>query len=159
MKDRTLTAYHEAGHALAALELGLGLDEVSIRPGRGHPGGYCVQALELSAITPAVLLVYAAAGPLAESRIGGDAWRDLLQAIRGGGPIPADWTDARMIVQALGHYSTASRAAILRWAADDADGLLTRQWGAVKRLVGVLLLDECLSGDRATGILKGCVYA
>ncbi|HQU46555.1 MAG TPA: hypothetical protein PK867_27360 [Pirellulales bacterium] len=74
MTDREATAYHEAGHGIAALALGVMLDELTIDGGHGWLGR-CYHRRCTSEQQGIII----AAGPIAEQRYNGkvpvDTWR------------------------------------------------------------------------------------
>src|SRR5579872_3905449 len=143
-------AYHEAGHAVAALALGRPVRHVSVLPDREHLG---VCAFGTGAFRPSEdwierEILIALAGLAAEARHTGDyAWdgaaRDL-QFVR------------RLIVERAG----ARRAERLeRRLLSKAEHLLAQEghWRAVELIVAELLLRGAISGRAARHLFdQGC---
>ena len=134
---RAVTAYHEAGHAVAALVLGRPVAWVSIRPDR--------QYLGVCAFGKAVI---ALAGPAAEAGFTGEL--DWAGAAR-------DYDYALDLARGRGGRD-AKRAERLvkRWLAK-ADHLLGRgeTWDAVERIAVELLRLEEISGRAARHLFGG----
>lgn len=145
------TAYHEAGHAVAALALGRPVVKVSIRPDRDRLGicafGKAVFRPTQDWLEREVLI--ALAGMAAEARRTGAydraaAGRDLLYA-RG------------LAIQRAGSAKQAER--LERRMLSKVENLLDDEenWLAVERIAEELLKQQEISGRQAKHIYERCV--
>ena len=150
------SAYHEAGHAVVALALGLPIKKVTIEPTETLRGSVSLDLADDDApeesLTPAqrvklgiVELSWALAGPLAEEIALGEAdagsrrdYRDADQAV--------ERTDATM-----GTLPWQWR----HWAATRVESYLRQNWDLVERLAVALLMQRTMTGTRVLEIVGG----
>lgn len=175
-------AYHEAGHAVIALDQGLTITQASIRfDAFGQPGGHVLAddprwrgeytaEGDLPAIAQQCL-----AGIAAESIVNLDAfppasgkldraietsmrmWTNLLFAGHGGGSI-SDLSKAAQCVPRAVPEGEGDADAWLVAQAQEAGRVLTRRWPEVETLRRGLMRrpgKPVLSGDDVRGILEG----
>ena len=140
---RELTAYHEAGHAVAALTLGRPVAWVSIRPDRKFLG---VCAFGKGVFRPSEdwverEAIIALAGPAAEAGLTGQL--DWAAAVH-------DHDYAFGLARGRGGDDRRADRLVKRWLAK-ADHLLGRDdaWAAVERIASELVRREEISGRAA----------
>ena len=140
---RDVTAYHEAGHAVAALVLGRPVSWVSIRPDRKYLG---VCAFAKAVFRPSEdwverEAVIALAGPAAEAGFTGELdWAGAAH----------DYDYAFDLARGRGGDEKRADRLVKRWLAK-ADHLLGRgdTWDAVERIAAELVRLEEISGRAA----------
>jgi hypothetical protein len=145
MAIRELTAYHEAGHAVAALRLGLAFDKVTVRPDTGTHGellGVRFQPHQDDERAQVKL-----AGLVAE-RIRAGSWKrvDLVGAT-------SDVSTACHIIASRG----GDLEGCLRWHASEAGKLIANKWGAVESIANALLSVETLAERDARRLAASAV--
>jgi hypothetical protein len=141
--QRVVTAYHEAGHAVAALVLGRPVAWVSIRPDRKYLG---VCAFAKGVFRPSEdwverEAVIALAGPAAEAGFTGQMdWTGAAH----------DYDYAFGLARGRGGDDKRADRLVKRWLAK-ADHLLGRgdTWDAVERIAAELVRLEEISGRAA----------
>jgi hypothetical protein len=169
-----LRAYHEAGHAVAALVKGFSLTRVTISR-RGRFGGACEYEFRIPrAGSRSAVLRLARAG--AAVALAGSVAQDAVAAERGwvavdaatGAPFrpfaPAAEDDARVAMRFARriHRSPDARRAFLRRMRASTEGLLHRPgvWAAVSGLAHTLLHARTLHGKRVVeAILRALATA
>jgi ATP-dependent Zn protease len=141
-EQETLTAYHEAGHAVIALRQGRSVREVSILPG-GKRLGYCEMAKGGRPMKDALEadLLILLAGLAAEARVAGryaldGAAQDLRMA-------------EKLALHRAGNARQAER--LLERALDKAEHLMrdAATWSAIDLIAAELLKAGVLSGRAA----------
>jgi hypothetical protein len=162
------TAYHEAGHAVANVALGLAINKVSIIPGEDHHGldytGICV--------SPGVLdYHYPSAGVVREQRAvarahivacyAGMAAQRLVDPHRPDEHAAGDEENAMELSRLFGVFprgcSRVGDEAHLRYLDKlraEARRLVRKHWRAVAELAEELLQCEVLSGPEAEKIIR-----
>ena len=145
-EQRAVTAYHEAGHAVAALVLGRPVAWVSVRPDRKFLG---VCAFGKGVFRPSEdwverEAIIALAGPAAEAGLTGEL--DWAAAAH-------DHHFAFGLARARGGDDRRADRLVRRWLAK-ADHLLSQEeaWAAVERIAGELIRIEEISGRAARHI-------
>lgn len=145
---REITAYHEAGHAVAALTLGRPVAWVSVRPDRQFLG---ICAFGKGVFRPSEdwverEAVIALAGPAAEAGFTGEL--DWAAAAR-------DHDYAFDLARGRGGDDRRAERLVKRWFAK-ADHLLGREdaWAAVERIAAELVRVEEISGRAARHLLE-----
>jgi len=140
---RELTAYHEAGHAVAALTLGRPVAWVSIRPDRKFLG---VCAFGKGVFRPSEdwverEAIIALAGPAAEAGLTGEL--DWAAAAH-------DHDYAFKLARGRGGDDRRAERLVKRWLSK-ADRLLSREeaWAAVEKIAAELIRLEEISGRTA----------
>ena len=121
------TCFHEAGHAVADVLLGVGV--LDVRLDTGFVGGSCTPERADSRVQG----ITSAAGRAAEQLAGFDV-NPLSQNYAG------DYRDAE---GARNYYGVAGEATVLR----NAKALLTRHWPAVKAVADAVMREGELSGQ------------
>jgi ATP-dependent Zn protease len=147
---REVTAYHEAGHAVAALALGRPVAWVSIRPDRKFLG---ICAFGKAVFRPSEdwverEAVIALAGPAAEAGLTGEM--DWAAAAH-------DYDYALDLARGRGgRDGRKAERLVKRWLAK-ADHLLGREdaWAAVERIAAELVRVEEISGRAARHLFGG----
>ncbi|OAI54017.1 hypothetical protein AYO44_03805 [Planctomycetaceae bacterium SCGC AG-212-F19] len=123
MDDRTLTAYHEAGHAIAAVGMGVKVLRIHIHQ-RGRSAGRCEHA-PCSTDAEGVILC---GGPAAEFQVSG-RWNWLTAD-------GSDWKRLDALTASMSYRQTC------QWRdqrLQEARQLVADNWGAVEWLAGELL--------------------
>src|SRR5262245_5457563 len=145
---REVTAYHEAGHAVAALTLGRPVARVSIRPDRKFLG---VCTFDKGIARPSEDWVereamIALAGPAAEAGFTGEL--DWVAAAH-------DHDYAFDLARARGGDGKKADRLVKRWLAK-ADHLLGRgdAWAAVERIAAELVRRDEISGRAARHLFR-----
>jgi ATP-dependent Zn protease len=145
---REVTAYHEAGHAVAALVLGRPVARVSIRPDRKFLG---VCTFDKGVVRPSEDWVereamIALAGPAAEAGFTGEM--DWAAAAH-------DHDYAFDLARARGGDGKKADRLVKRWLAK-ADHLLGRAdaWAAVERIAAELIRRDEISGRAARHLFR-----
>jgi ATP-dependent Zn protease len=147
--SREITAYHEAGHAVAAMVLGRPVAWVSIRPDRIFLG-QC--AFGKGVIRPSEdwverEAIIALAGPAAEAGFTGEMnWPAAAR----------DHDYAFSLARGRGGDDKRADRLVKRWLAK-ADHLLGRgqTWDAVERIAAELVRLEEISGRAARHLFRG----
>lgn len=148
----TLTAWHEAGHAVAYVVQGRSLRYVTLRPrGTGRAGFTAVRprAVELSTVA-----VVAHAGPLAQARHVLDTTSDIelrreditADDVRLDAYLHGGHDDLQLIAQARRAYGLPARQAD-PWAGMAQD-MLDRYWPQVAQIAAALLEHRTLTGQQ-----------
>ena len=146
---REVTAYHEAGHAVAALALGRPVAWVSIRPDRKYLG---LCAFGKGVFRPSEdwverEAVLSLAGPAAEAGFTGEFdWAAASQ----------DYDYAFRLARGRGGDDKKADRLVKRWLSK-ADHLLGKgdTWEAVERIAAELLRVEEISGRAARHLFEG----
>lgn len=142
-EDRTLTAYHEAGHAVMALLMGRSIQKVSIIPSQNRLGACTLQkgrAKQVQDKLEAEILILLA-GMAAEGRKSGrynvQGARQDLQAVE------------RLALARSGNSGQATK--LIHKLLDKAQHLLADKatWTAVKVIAAELIEHESISGRAA----------
>lgn len=162
-RELIVTANHEAGHAVAAIRLGLPVHDASIsvvRDGWFRPpnvnglvrhspndnGGWVPSALDRTDEA-----VFGLAGPEAEAQ-----WHHREQGVRLGRARGDAWEQSAACDIADVHAMLGGDGRAVRKAEQAAIRLVSRYWGAIEA-VGVALLEtRCLSGTEIRRIVRGC---
>lgn len=146
---RAVTAYHEAGHAVAAMVLGRPVAWVSVRPDRKFLG---VCAFGKGVFRPSEdwverEAVIALAGPAAEAGLTGEM--DWAAAAH-------DYDYAFGLARGRGGDDRKADRLVKRWLAK-ADHLLGRgdTWSVVEKIAAELLRLEEISGRAARHLFEG----
>ena len=153
-----LTAYHEAGHAFAAVYVGARVQSVSIEPDPYSDGPSRFGETDVAWIhdnfTREELIqnqvMVALAGPVAEMIHSEDPWHPALVA-----EWAPDWKTAWKVV-APAFPDERKRLAYLEQASIDLHRLLSRDdfWSAIASLVDELLAHEALDGDEVHEVVE-----
>jgi hypothetical protein len=155
-------AFHEAGHAVAAVAFGCRLDHVSALAGRAPDGSawdgnVAYRQPPVPPDLPADLrraiaeqglrqeIVIALAGPAAQRRA---APRSRVPAVG-----TVDRAEAARLASIVARDAKCERA-LLKYAANEARALVENEWPAIAALADSLLKAEHLSGDRAMRIIR-----
>lgn len=139
-KSRQITAWHEAGHAVAAWRFGWTIERVSIVPDIGETGLARSGHIEVKSVSsgPIPLMIFALAGAAAQRRF---APRSRVPAFSGSDLALADR-------QAQIHsLSVRSEQALKRFAAEEAGALIDVQWHLVSSLAAALLEKDVMTHD------------
>lgn len=147
MKISRVTAMHEAGHAVAAIRVGLLFDHVTAAPDieqelDGELHWTDLHASGDVAMSPTLLAVVLLAGPCAEAR----ATRRRIDRVFAGTAATGD----REALASLG-LSDAQFVAASR----DAVALIERDWAAIERVAEALLDGGSLGFDEVEAIVAG----
>ena len=147
------TAYHEAGHVVVAMALGLPVERVTIRPTETLRGSVRLDLPDYDAPGPILTpeqrvtigiaeLAFSLGGPIAEAIAFGaedtGSWRDHAEA-----DAAVDRT-----CDVAGVLSRQWRS----WASARVESYLRQNWPLVERLVVALLMKPTLSGARVREI-------
>lgn len=131
-------AHHEAGHAVAATVLGLGVRDAWIGPPPRH-GGECNHIDEGGGAIKH--LVYTMAGPVAEAR-----YRTMK---------PDRWgSDATDIGKLLLRFSPQDRAEAAAHARAMAQALTTKYWSAIRSVADALLESGKVTGETVAQLVE-----
>lgn len=148
-ENREITAYHEAGHAVAALVLGRPVAWVSIRPDRVFLG---ICKFDKGVFRPSEdwierEAIISLAGPAAEAGFTGEM--DWAGAAR-------DYDYAFELARGRGGETKKADRLVKRWLAK-ADHLLGRgdTWDAVERIAAELMRLDEVSGRAARHLFNG----
>jgi ATP-dependent Zn protease len=161
--DPRLIAYHEAGHAIAALVLGLHVHQVDLLPVNGRLGCCYYTPLEIPSTRLSIdcrkkikqRLVVLMAGTVAQDKeMPGSA---CVPGTEGGVPIHGicpDWLNMRDLASLLSRAEEGIAKAIDR-AAISAEAILHNHWKAVEATAEALLEYQVLKSGRLRRALKG----
>jgi hypothetical protein len=120
------TAYHEAGHCVAAIKLGVGVERVEMFPGLqddgSMPEGITIYAGDFRDLSRTDAIICFLAGPLAEKRIGACRWQKSS---------PSDFKRIDNILRGSGLD--------IKELAITAERLLSQWWSEVELLQSELL--------------------
>jgi hypothetical protein len=162
VKNQRALAFHEAGHAVAAVAFGCRLDHVSALAGRAPDGStwggnVAYRQPPVPPDLPADLrravaeqrlmqgAVIALAGPAAQRRA---APRSRVPAVG-----TVDRAEAERLASIVARDAKCERA-LLTYAANEARALVENEWSVIEALADSLLKAEYLPGDRATRIIR-----
>jgi len=139
------TAYHEAAHAVAALELGLPVMYLSIRPAEGEAGRTRFDTKsegfqKLDAFTCAIIKV---AGEVGERMAAGATSAQFNLFAEGG-----DAEDARHFIASLDGDELDAR----HWATFRAYALLRTRWEAVEEIASLFQRNKTVLGEEVSRI-------
>ncbi|MEC3978883.1 hypothetical protein [Amycolatopsis sp. H20-H5] len=150
MSEDTLTAWHEAGHAVVYLLQGRALRYVTLRPwGAGQAGFTAVRPRRVDLSTVAVV---AHAGPLAQARLVLDTISDTerqredltAEDVRLDSYLHGGHDDLALIARARRAYGLPARQPDL-WASIAQD-TVDRFWPQISRVADALLDHRTLTG-------------
>lgn len=157
--ERTGRVFHEAGHAVAAFILGLGVERLSLAPGslegscrvrRGYPPGFRIESNAYHhELWPRA--ISRLAGPRAGFIAAGEgAVRvDVFELATPG-------TDPYIVYDMLELVDEEHGFELFFKADDEAREVLEANWRAVEQLAGVLVQERDMSRERITEILMDC---
>lgn len=165
--ERATTAYHEAGHAVAAMLLGIKTVHVTIRPDHAagslghHRSGRMVwkrrladggeQSAQIRA-RGENHTIYCLAGSVAEN-----IFRKKAGMRKNHAGARADWNEvADIAVGLFGDLATAN--AFVRFAQLRAEGLMFQWWSNVEAVAKALLEQETLTGDQVRSVIQREVF-
>ncbi len=135
------TAFHEAGHAVAAMALGISFTHITIGLNGADLGGVTFvgpEWLDPDAVTLSALIATLYAGRIAESRFTGrTARRGAL----------SDYESVRALADSF--LETDDREASLKKARHRAEEVIDSHWTKVERLADALLRRTRLAHDEA----------
>lgn len=138
---REEVAYHEAGHAIAALALGVSFEKVSIEPddeSHGRVHGFEVHEDELDDLDFLKRhIVITIAGPLAAARSLGEPDCEPLNNDRE--------AIVDMLIRACGDPEALASGAAYKKYEERADRILDARWADVERLAVTLLGTETMA--------------
>jgi hypothetical protein len=145
------TAYHEAGHVVAAVAQGVALRAITIVPDKqeGYAGrvqhGDLTSRVNLEADNTARTrsrierqIVIALAGAAAQRRYDRRSWRSFHSS--------SDYEVAANLADAISSSPAASEA-FLKWLAAATDDLITARWAEVEKIAKALLCRARASGS------------
>jgi hypothetical protein len=149
-KFRKSTAYHEAGHAVAATAIGLGVKTVSIIPDptRGtidwvSGGRVTVKRCEYGDRDIIVLF----AGGAAQRRHAPTSVRRFSAE--------GDFNKMKMLID-VGRVEDAMRKKRQNWLKDETDRLINSQWTAIEAVANRLMQTGELTGTEVSAIFRHC---
>ncbi len=164
---RKSIAYHEAGHAVAAVVLKRGVRNVTIRPRNDYAG----RLLQRTGVTETSShkalrkdLIITAAGPVAQARMSKCSTMRVLGGVRASG----DREAIENMLNALGEFtltqeyyaplgkeiSVQDMTAGTRRAISEARSLLREHWPAVERVAKALLKHGRLTGTEVRALVQ-----
>ena len=141
--SETIIAHHEAGHAVAALRLGVPVHHVTIDP-ENDDGGIVlghVRFLGGDKDPPSLshrLLLVSLSGPAAQRRFA------PRSPIRMNGR--SDFEHARCESELVSSSPTAARS-LTRWAECESRSFVEREWPLIQNVAALLIERRTLSGD------------
>lgn len=155
--QRERLAYHEAGHAAAAVSLGRGVGKATIVPEPPLYSGYVDYAIVFDVPTlrrnPREMdnqIVLGLAGPVAQARASGQAlaWEDeddFLDAVEllTGINVLSAQVEGRSAFEAIGAKNRAHLITLI----DRTERTMDEHWGEVEAIAAALLKSGTLSGD------------
>jgi hypothetical protein len=161
MTERS-TAYHEAGHAVAAIAQGVAVRSITIVPSKQEGYAGRVQHEDLTRRvnldtdnSPNIRsrierqIVVALAGAAAQRKYDRRSWRSFHSS--------GDYETAANLADAISS-STAASEAFLNWLAIATDDLIATRWVEVEKIAKALLEEKTLSGPRVRElILPGAI--
>jgi ATP-dependent Zn protease len=152
--SRSINAFHEAGHAVAAYVLRRGITVISIRPDGQHGGIVSVTDLSSGQLKRRERdATIALAGVWAERRHRG--------GVHGGLSAQEDFRTAREVVRDVaarrGQDPELVVRAQLQAALDQAELLVDQQWPAIELLASEVMRRETLSGRVVRELLRHAV--
>ena len=151
------TAYHEAGHALMAVQVGARIDSVTIDPDWDEgPQRFGDTQIEwnLEATSEREFLekriMVALAGPVAEMIYTGDPFHPGLVA-----EWATDWNEAWLAASSI-DLAPQKRLQFLEQITRELHSLLNedRQWSALAALADELLAHETLEGEQVADVVN-----
>ena len=154
--NREATAYHEAGHAVAAWRRRIAIKAVTIRPERGqYHGAVLFRSSRFPGLDPSEQwaerrIVAALAGPLAQRRF-------APRTVRGWHS-EADYQFAAELAlrtQGSGKLATAW----LAWLQISTEALVEANWRHIESVAGALLAGETLSGSEVVETIQSAARA
>lgn len=144
-----VTAHHEAGHAVAAIVLGVPVRHATIIPDEPDAQGRTLGHVRFrsgDADLPSLghrLLIVTLAGPAAQRRF---APRSPIRA-----NAVCDFHHARLDSETCSSSPAAARS-LHRWAQHEARALVAREWLVVEHVAAALIERRTLSGDEIRDI-------
>jgi hypothetical protein len=151
------TAYHEAGHAVAAIAQGVAVRSSTIAPDKqeGYAGrvrhGDLTRRVNIEADnSPSTRsrierrIVVALAGTAAQRRYDRRSWRSFHSS--------SDYEMAANLADAVSSSPAASEA-FLKWLAVATDDLIAARWVEVEKIAKALLEEKTLSGARIPALI------
>jgi len=159
MEQGKVTAYHEAGHGVAAYVLGLDITGVTIVPGEDSFRQFLGQAevpVDLAQVYDSDRgdeyvkrqLVCYYAGAAAEEHLTGEPvdWRP-------GGPYNSDWQGSAACVVELAGYDEEEQGKVSEAGWMRAQTIMAENWDKVRMLAEALIEHGEMDGDRAVRLL------
>ena len=160
MEQRKRTAYHEAGHVVAAHVLGLDITGVTIVPGEESFGRYLGHAgvpVDYALVYNSDLaddylerqLVCYYAGAVAEEVLTGEPvdWRP-------GGHYNSDWNGSANCVVELAGYDEEKQAQVSESGWMKAQTIMAENWDKVRTLAEALIEHGKMDPDRVESLLE-----
>lgn len=155
-----LTAYHEAGHAVAGSLLGLGFRRVSIQPADDSLGHVLFNQFNSrfqpdAELTPAGRdrlerhIMCSLAGPIAEKKMRGRA---------NSAGASADYSAAVNMASYIAGGGEAT-SAYITWLYLRTDGIITSNWYAVEAVATALLAQTTIRGPEVGAIIFSAMEA
>jgi ATP-dependent Zn protease len=161
MEQRKRTAYHEAGHVVAAHILGLDMTGVTIVPGEESFGRYLGQAgvpVDYALVYNSDLaddylecqLVCYYAGAVAEEHLTGERvdWGP-------GGPYNSDWQGSADCVVELAGRDLEKQGQVSEAGWMRAQTIMAENWDKVRTLAEALIEHGKMDSDRVESLLEG----
>lgn len=147
MIARALTAYHEAGHVVAAHVLGALVYEASIKPGSEYLGVTALARMGRKTRPKVAVLLAGGVAEFFACRMRG--WPADAEALAQGAG-----RDFEEIVRLFRRLSLPSRERVQEDASAQAQDILLAHWGLVETLMLALYERETLSALDVLAILK-----
>lgn len=154
---RKATAYHEAGHAVAAFFLGFKTRQVTVKPGKDYSGlhsemgRHYLEGLDCREITPLVRdrierrVIVRLAGAAAQRRFNRRSYRHYH----------AD-DDHQQAVDLLFRIASSGKevTAYCRWLGIRTENIVACHWQEIKNVADALIEQETLDGATITQVIR-----
>ena len=155
------TAYHEAGHAVAAIAQGVAVRSITIVPDKqeGYAGRVQHEDLTrqvnleadnspLTRLRIEKQIIVFLAGAAAQRKYDRRSWRSFHSS--------SDYENAANLADAVSSSPAASEA-FLRWLAIASDDLIAAHWQEVEEIAKALVEEKTLSGTRVRELISRAI--